>query len=147
MPEHDDGTDRELSVEEVRALIERGVKKSRVSDRVIGLVATFAIAGSIGGMGLVVSHSAGTDLARAERALCQRVLDDRVGTIKLREDQEAAVREVAREPDLTVRERNARRAEAAALKASTDDLRTRADPANGGRLVCADEFPDPEVLR
>lgn len=131
---------------EVVALIERGVKKSRSSDRLLGLAVTFAIAGSVGGIGLVVSASASKELAESERALCQRVPFDRLGMIKLREDQEAAVREIARGPALSAMERSVRLAEAAVLQASTDDLRTRADPANGGTLVCADEFPDPGVF-
>jgi hypothetical protein len=138
--------DREMNAEEVRALIERGVKRSRVSDRVIGLAVTFVIAGSIGGMGLAVSASASKELARAERALCQRVLSDRIGTIRLREVEAAASRKVAENTSLGAEVRRARRAEAEALQASIDGLRMRADPANGGRLVCADEFPDPGLF-
>lgn len=131
---------------DVRALIERGVRKSRVSDRVLGLAATFVIAGSVGAMGLVISHSAGKDLARAERALCQRVLADRIGTVRLREAQAEAARKIAANPELSGAARRARREEAGALQESIDGLRVRVDPANGGQLVCADEFPDPGVL-
>ncbi|MGI8624180.1 MAG: hypothetical protein ACR2NB_12015 [Solirubrobacteraceae bacterium] len=149
MPELDDSqiTPREFDarIAEVRrAVLAR--ESSRVSDRVLGLVATFVVAGSIGGIGLAVSASARKDIARAERAMCQRVVADRLGTIRLRDAQESAVRKIAQDPGLSVRDRDARLVEATALRLSTDDLRTRVEPKNGGSLDCAKEYPVPGVF-
>ncbi len=135
---------------EVRALIERSerrTQKSKRHERAIGLAATFMIAGSVGAMGLVVSHAAGKNLAESERALCHRVLDDRIEAIRLRQIQAVSAQAVADDPFQSAKTRRARRLESRRLRLSIDRLRTRADPANGGRLDCLKEFPDPGVFR
>ncbi len=147
MPDHSEQRRDPGEVDtEVRALIERRVKKSKTAERVIGLVATFAVAGSIGAMGLVVSVSAGRSIAKSERALCHRVLDDRLETIQVREVQAVSAQAVADDPFQSTKTRRARLREARRLQVSIDDLRTRADPANGGSLDCRREFPDPSLF-
>jgi len=155
-PDSSERRDRDEVDAAVRELVERSVRKSKRSDKVIGLVATFIVAGSIGAIGFAVSYSARQDivrveretrkdLARSERALCHRVLDDRLSAIRLREVQVRSARAVANDPFQSAKTRRARRTEAKELQSSMDDLRTRANPANGGTLVCENEFPEPRV--
>jgi len=141
----DKDTVREIP-DEVRSLIERRVQRARKTDGLLGVAVTLLIAGSIGAMGLAVNASAGKNLAESERALCERVLSDRRGTIKLREAQVKAAREIAGNPKIEAGVQEARLEEAKALQESIDDLRTRVGPENGGSLVCADEFPDPGIF-
>lgn len=141
---------------DVLALVERGMNKSKSSERFIGLVATFLVAGSIGAIGFAVSLSARqdivrvqraarADLARSERALCHRVLDDRLDAIRLREVQVVSAQAVADDVFQSAKTRRARRTEARQLRISIKDLRMRADRPNGGTLDCEKEFPDPET--
>lgn len=118
--------------------------KTKVSgfEKAVGLAATLILIVSIGAVLLVV----GGNLAEAERASCQRVIQDRLTTIEVREVQAKAARAIAADSFQSAKTRSVRRVEAEALQVAINDLRTRVDPKNGGRLDCAKAFPPPGLF-
>jgi hypothetical protein len=125
------------------------VTKSKVSlsEKIIGLVATLIVAGSIGTIVLAVGFTGRANLAEAQRLACRAGIADRLGTIRARQVQATSARSIAQDPLFQSRRtRDVRLAEAQALQTSVRDLRTRVDPAHGGRLVCAEAFPNPSVF-
>lgn len=115
------------------------------SEKMIGLVSTLLVAASIASI-IAVNYAGRANLADAERASCQRNVADRLGSIQVRELQAVAARGIASDPFQSAKTRAVRLREARALQASVVDLRTRVDPKNGGKLDCAEAFPNPSVF-
>jgi len=87
------------------------------------------------------------DLALHDRAACKRQVADRVDTIQVRQVQAASDQAIAADPFQSKVTRATRAHQAAVEWASGASQRARTDPAHGGRLDCAREFPDPPILK
>jgi len=116
------------------------------SERMLSLIVLFVVFVCLSGLVLAVDYSGRVELVKSERASCKLVIADRLGTIKVRDIQARGAQAIANDPFQSPKTRGARLAEARALQKSIDDLRTRVDPKNGGKLVCDMAFPNPGVF-
>lgn len=114
--------------------------------KILGVTALFILVSFFVIVVLALDLSVRQKLVKSERALCQRVITDRLGTIKVRETQAESAGIIADDKFQSDKTRRARRNEAEILEKSIVDLRTRVDPENGGQLICTEEFPNPRIF-
>ena len=116
------------------------------SDKFFVVILTFLIVSSFSAVVLTIRFTDRLDTILSERALCQRVIQDRLGTIKIRTVQAKSARIISEDKFQSDKTRRARLNEAKQLEESVADLRVRVDPENGGKLVCKKVFPNPGIF-